>query len=322
MEEPNAAIRWTIFVFGGGDAAIASSLVIAVIAVMALRRGRSRPFSPVLFAMAIVIYVLLITCSSPIVPMWFVVATSIWLFCILRELAQRSTEFAAHSSRSAISIPQKSPRALFLSSFVWFFTLLAIQAPHLFWFPSTQPISTLLVIGDSITAGLNDNEDTWPRKLSHIVVADVCDASQPGATLQSARKQNLLFADRTGLVILEIGGNDMLEGLPVKRFEQDLEQLLLDVAGPGRTVVMFELPLPPMSAAYGAAQRRQAARHDVKLVPKRLFANLLTTKGATVDGIHLSKPGQTQMADLIHGLFRSQLTSGTGTYQRLERSQL
>jgi acyl-CoA thioesterase-1 len=280
MEEPNFLLRWTIFAFGGGDAAIWGALGIAAIAILSLYPGRKRPARPLFVAAVIAVSLFFIACASPPTPIWFV---------------------------------------LFLTPFTWLLTALAIELPFHFWFAPTTPISTLLVIGDSVTAGLNDGEDTWPRQLSRASAVEVLDASQPGATLRSARKQNALLANRSGLVILEIGGNDMLEGLPVAQFENDLDQLLNSVFQLERTVVMFELPLPPLCAAYGAAQRRQAARHRVKLIPKRLFASVLTRRGATVDGIHLSAQGQTQMMAMIQSLVGDLLQIGSGKYQRFDR---
>ena len=82
---------------------------------------------------------------------------------------------------------------------------------------------------------------------------------------------------------------------------------------------MFELPLPPLSAGFGMAQRRQAGRHGARLIPKRLFAQILSTQGATVDGIHLSNRGHTLMTELIQQLCGKQLAAGMGDYQKLER---
>jgi biopolymer transport protein ExbD len=59
-----------------------------------------------------------------------------------------------------------------------------------------------------------------------------------------------------GMVLLEIGGNDMLGAASGERFAGDLEQLLRRVTGPGRVVVMMELPREPLKADVGRAQRR------------------------------------------------------------------
>jgi acyl-CoA thioesterase-1 len=62
---------------------------------------------------------------------------------------------------------------------------------------------------------------------------------------------------------------------------------------------MLELPLPPLSNEYGRIQRRLAARHHVRLVPKRVFMSVLASDGATLDGIHLSAAGHRRLADAV-----------------------
>ena len=174
------------------------------------------------------------------------------------------------------------------------------------------------MIGDSVTAGLNDRDDTWPQQLARSSAVEVLDASQPGATVLSALKQGKLLTGKAGVLLLEIGGNDVLEGLPIDQFEHDLDLLLSDIATVNRMVVMFELPLPPFCSKYGIAQRRLAIRHRVKLIPKRVFTKNLTVSGATVDGIHLSERGQTLFMTTIKTLIGNLWPSGMGTYQRLE----
>ena len=319
MEEPNALIRGTIFIFGGGDIAFWGALVIAVALGLSLRLGKSQSTRPVALIRDVAIGLILVGCGSPPLPIWFQIATFALLALVLNELRLRPSTSTSGSGFS-VQPPRMSQRNfLFFSSFVWLLTAAAIELPFHIWSAPTGSISQILVIGDSVTAGLNDGEDTWPKQLSRTAEVKILDASQPGATLQSARQQNSLLSGLTGLIVLEIGGNDMLEGLPVKRFEEDLERLLTEVAQPGRLIVMFELPLPPLCAGYGAAQRELARRFHVSLIPKRRFCQVLTSKGATVDGIHLSARGQTQMMQLIQSLLGNRLPMGSGTYQRLER---
>jgi acyl-CoA thioesterase-1 len=197
-------------------------------------------------------------------------------------------------------------------------TAVVCEAFGFFFQQPAGPIRTLCVVGDSVTAGLNDGEDTWPRKLARQVNCRVLDASQPGATLKSARHQVELLNERAGdLLILEIGGNDLLEGLMLEQFEQHLDQLLKTAVRPKRTVVMFELPLPPLSTRYGEIQRRLASRHQIRLIPRRHFIGVLTATGSTVDGIHLSQRGQDRLRLIVLELLP--LTEGPGgTYEHLD----
>ncbi len=178
----------------------------------------------------------------------------------------------------------------------------------------------LAVIADSITAGLNDRDDTWPQQLSRRCDAIVWDASQQGATLKSARRQLAALGDSGNLLILEIGGNDLLEGLSMDQFAADLEQLLQDAAGTSRPIVMFELPLPPLCHRYGYHQRRLARKYGVWLIPKRELVGVLTTSGSTVDGIHLSDAGQARLAELVQRTLRlPDSIVAEARYHRVER---
>ena len=168
--------------------------------------------------------------------------------------------------------------------------------------PKLGPLQgqSLAIIGDSVTAGLNDQDDTWPRQFARQSAVTILDASQQGATLNSARQQLAALQGQGETLILEIGGNDLLEGLPVREFAEDLRQLMDEVRRQRyRDVIMFELPLPPFCQRYGYIQRRIADQNGVRLLPKREWLAVLTSQGGTVDGIHLSDAGQTQLMRLV-----------------------
>lgn len=183
---------------------------------------------------------------------------------------------------------------------------------------------TIGVIGDSVTAGLNEDDITWPRLLAARTGWQIHDASRQGATLRSARDQLALLPDDVDLLLMEIGGNDLLEGLDVDTFGRQFDELLAAAAKPERTIVPWELPLPPLHAEYGRRQRAAARKHAVLSLPRRHFAAVLATQGATVDGIHLSMAGQGQMAGLVARLLkvsekatRNDVTTNLANYRRL-----
>jgi acyl-CoA thioesterase-1 len=156
----------------------------------------------------------------------------------------------------------------------------------------------LWIIGDSVTAGTgNPKVETWPRILARTRGVTVHDRSQMGATVGSALQRLEQQPLGDGIILLEIGGNDLLGSTSAADFEDRLERLLALVCRPGRTVLMFELPLPPFCNEFGRAQRRLAAQYGVALIPRRLFAEVLTAGGATLDGIHLTQDGHQAMAE-------------------------
>lgn len=163
--------------------------------------------------------------------------------------------------------------------------------------------SAVGVIGDSVTAGMGENEAvTWPRLLADKGGLEIHDHSAMGATVDSARKQAAKLTDEDRVVVVEIGGNDLLGSTTLGGYEAGLDALLRDVSRPGRTVLMFELPLPPGFNAYGLTQRRLAAKHGAVLIPKRALMGVFTGGDATLDSIHLSQSGHDRMAEIVGGL--------------------
>ena len=101
-------------------------------------------------------------------------------------------------------------------------------------------------------------------------------------------------------LLLELGGNDLLGGASIPKYREDLEKMLTLICRPHRRVAMIELPLPPFYNRFGMVQRDLAKTHGVTLIPKRYFAKIMSTPGATVDGLHLSNSGHSLLA---HALF-------------------
>jgi len=184
----------------------------------------------------------------------------------------------------------------------WVFAI-AIELPYQFP-PSvlSKGGESIHIIGDSVTAGLGDEVKTWPKILREQSRFDIHDYSQPAATTARAMSQAAKLPEKADLVIVEIGGNDLLGTTTSAQFEQDLNALLSRVRERSDTVLMFELPLPPLCNEYGRIQRRLAAKHQVHLIPKRLFIYVLASSEATSDSIHLTQDGHTRMASIVASL--------------------
>ena len=115
--------------------------------------------------------------------------------------------------------------------------------------------------------------------------------------MQSQRLPPLTAEDH--LVLIEIGGNDLIANVPSMTFEKNLEALLRRVSASERTVVMFELPLLPHKISYGRIQRRLARQYGVWLIPKKYLVSVIRGANATSDGLHLTIEGTQRMADLV-----------------------
>jgi len=162
--------------------------------------------------------------------------------------------------------------------------------------------SRLVVIADSLSAGMRQGERTWPTRLREDHGWDVVDLSRAGETVESALDQVALIPPGPAIVLLEIGGNDLLGETSAASFAAGLQRLLASVQAADRTLVMCELPLPPFSGAFGRAQRELAMRYGVELIPRRVLANVIGAPGGTLDGLHLSDAGHHLFANAMMSL--------------------
>jgi acyl-CoA thioesterase-1 len=180
--------------------------------------------------------------------------------------------------------------------------LALIEAPH-HVLPALRPSPTrqVAIIGDSITAGYgaDDAATKWPAILRDRHGVDVEDLSRIGATAASAATRLRENPVDAAIVLVEIGGNDMLGKTTPAAFEAALDTLLAALRRPGRQIVMFELPLPPLHERFGRIQRQLAARHGISLIPKRVLLSVIEGSDATVDSLHLTQRGHDRMAAFV-----------------------
>ncbi len=165
------------------------------------------------------------------------------------------------------------------------------------------------VVGDSISAGIGfQGEVVWSEVMSKQHGIKAVNLSVGGATLSSAVSSADGIKDEKAFVILEIGGNDILRRTSLKKFEENLDKLLKKVCLPGRTVIMFELPLPPFNSSFCVSQRELCRRYGVFLIPRRVFAEILTGEMKSADGLHLSNKGHEHMAEIVWEMVNNAFT--------------
>ena len=234
-----------------------------------------------------VLGVVLIWFSSTPMPLWafwgLVTLTVVWSLILLISRTKQRTKLTCSLAVCGLCIG-----------------LVVSEIPHkkLARLPQAS-CDRLYVVGDSLSAGFEPGKLNWPAILQKQCDTEIVNLAQPGATLSSALKQAERVSGRPCVVLLEIGGNDLLRNTDEREFRGDLETLLRALNKPGQTIVMFELPLLPGQAGLGQIQRALAKAHAVPLIPKRGFTRVLSGTGATIDGLHLSESGAADMAELV-----------------------
>jgi len=116
---------------------------------------------------------------------------------------------------------------------------------------SAEP-PVILVLGDSLSAGFGlAPGQGWVSLLQQRLKKEgyghrVVNASVSGETTDGglARLDRALATHRPGIVILELGGNDGLRGLPVARVEANLGMLITKSRAAGAQVLLLTVSMP------------------------------------------------------------------------------
>ena len=139
---------------------------------------------------------------------------------------------------------------------------------------------TVLVVGDSISAAFGlDTRQGWVSLLEKRLAEQgfdhrVVNASISGDTSAggAARLPRLLAEHQPDLVIIELGGNDGLRGLPPAQLQQNLAAMVDAYRDSGAQVLLLGMLLPPnygvrYTTAFAEVFSRLAEEQQIPLVP-------------------------------------------------------
>lgn len=149
--------------------------------------------------------------------------------------------------------------------------------------PASALATTILVLGDSLSAAFGMPQQAgWAALLQQRLqpAHTVINASISGETTAggAARLLPLLRQHRPAIVIIELGANDGLRGLPIREMRTNLEQMIRQCQQAGARPLLVGLRLPPnygpaYTRAFEESYRELAARYRIPLAPL-LFAGL------------------------------------------------
>lgn len=177
--------------------------------------------------------------------------------------------------------------------------------------PREAPVpagATVVIIGDSITAGHGVSDDVaWPAQLAQRTGWRVIAAGVSGDRTAGGRERlpALLDEHAPALVIIELGGNDMLRGVPTAQIVANLEAMIDATRARGAKAVLMAAPQPNalgMLTGLSAASfyRDLGARERIPLIEKALPAVLSETK-LKLDALHPNTEGHRILAERAVG---------------------
>ncbi len=169
----------------------------------------------------------------------------------------------------------------------------------------------IAALGDSLTAGLGvDPKQNYPAQLQRKLDAAgyryrVVNAGVSGDT--SAQGLNRLSAVRSlrpVLVIVELGANDGLRGLPLEQTRSNLEEIIGTLQRDGAKVVLTGMEIPPnygpeYTGQFRSLFRGLAKKYDVSLVPFFLEGVGGIADLNQEDGIHPTAQGYARVMENV-----------------------
>jgi acyl-CoA thioesterase-1 len=171
---------------------------------------------------------------------------------------------------------------------------------------------TVVVLGDSLSAGYGLKiQEGWVTLLSQRLASEgyvynVVNASVSGETTQGglARLPRVLQLHKPDVVIIELGGNDGLRGLPLATSRENLRRTVELAQRAKARVLLVGMMIPPNYGQRYAEEFRDmftglASSHSLALVPFLLDRVALEPGLMQADGIHANAKGQPRMLENV-----------------------
>ena len=183
--------------------------------------------------------------------------------------------------------------------------VLLILAAILFAGAAQPAPRVILCLGNSITAGYGlDLEQAYPALLQQKVDAKgwkfrVINAGQSGDTSAGGLgRLDWLLKNRIDVLVLELGGNDGLSGLPVETTRRNLQGIIDGTKKkyPQAKIVLAGMKVPPnmgrdYGEKFGATFRALAEKNQIPLIPFVLEGVGGVGELNLPDGIHPTAKG-------------------------------
>jgi acyl-CoA thioesterase I len=184
----------------------------------------------------------------------------------------------------------------------------------LFVFGAIQaaPQRSIVVFGDSLSAAYGIAQARgWVALLEERLKRERSDYSVVNASISgetssggASRIQKTLQQHKPSIVILELGANDGLRGLPIAQMRQNLAAIIEQAHKSGARVVLVGMKLPPnygpdYTRAFESAYGELAKRYKTTLVPFLLEGLAEKQEFFQPDRVHPTEAAQPLMLERV-----------------------
>jgi lysophospholipase L1-like esterase len=172
--------------------------------------------------------------------------------------------------------------------------------------PRVDQNDVILAFGDSLTYGTGAApQESYPAVLSRLVGRNVIAAGVPGEQTRDGlgRLKEVLDEHRPKIVLLCLGGNDMLRRVDAPEIEANLRSMVDTARSHGVAVVLIAVPKPALFG--GSAEFYERIADDLVLpLENEVLNDVLKDNDLKSDPIHPNARGYRRVAEAIAELLR------------------
>jgi acyl-CoA thioesterase-1 len=172
-------------------------------------------------------------------------------------------------------------------------------------------VPLVVFLGDSLTAGYGlDADQVYPALVEESLKEEgvpvrVLNAGVSGDTTAGGlARLDWLLSQKPDVVVVGLGGNDGLRGLPIDQAEHNLREIVRRSKAAGARVLLLGMLIPPnygpeYTQAFAEMYPRIAKELDVPLVPFLLEGVGGVARLNQADGLHPTAEGQEKVAGTV-----------------------
>jgi lysophospholipase L1-like esterase len=176
--------------------------------------------------------------------------------------------------------------------------------------PSTTPTSEVVAFGDSLTYGSGTTGgNDYVSVLSRRVGVTIYNAGVPGSTTERAlsRLDTSVLARDPRIVIVLLGGNDLLDGVPVQTRINNITTIVQRIRGTGAGVLLVGIGSPPIDPFNGTLPALASSTGST-YVPD-VLDGIFGVPSLMADAVHPNNAGHAIIADRLEPPLRAALAA-------------
>lgn len=172
-----------------------------------------------------------------------------------------------------------------------------------------EPTQKIMAFGDSLTYGYGGNNTNYPQVLSDLIKYPVLNYGVNGDTTAGGlnRLEEAIDKENPSLVILSLGGNDMLRSIPEDTIVKNLHSMIDILKAKNIKVILLAEPQPTIMhlflgeslTLHDAAFYQQIAKEKDVTIINNVYSSLLSSKENKSDLVHLNEKGYIKVAQML-----------------------